>query len=491
MESAAIAHHLLDLPPELVAVVAAQVGDATALCRLAQTCHLFHHLIHLDEHGSSRVCWEPLLRQLGVDWRPVEGPCASARLYRAFDEVRVRWTPLDLIAGTRSAALLEGRTGSAGCVLSTGAALMYGGALNGNFGPVLSDLLTLEYDRAATTLTVRLANLSAAAEVDVADGATPGPRRGHTFTAANMHGRACGCILGGWGAGDEVGMAPWVLTAVAVDSEGGDGAQSTAYAWSSPQCTGMPPEGRAFHSATCIGSSSSRSGSRSSSRSSTILVYGGLGSRCCRTDIALLDLGAMAWSRPRVDGVPRCDAGRAGHGAFFFPSSSSAGGELLLVSGASRSPSGDRHQNSVDVLRVAGASEAGAAADADAMPARVCWSSGDAERGCAGMEAPAVRTASYAVFGRSVVAWGGIDEEHDALDDLTIIDFRRRIAREAPTPPPGCRVPAPQPRGGGLCLQLSPTEALMLCGSDHNRYDDSRMLTPWVLELEVGGAACG
>ena len=53
-------------------------------------------------------------------------------------------------------------------------------------------------------------------------------------------------------------------------------------------------------------------------------------------------------------------------------------------------------------------------------------------------------------------------------------------------PPPGRRLPQPQPRGGGLCLQLTPTEALMLCGSDHNRYDDSRMLTPWVLELEIG-----
>ena len=103
------------------------------------------------------------------------------------------------------------------------------------------------------------------------------------------------------------------------------------------------------------------------------------------------------------------------------------------------------------------------------------------------MSAPAVRTASYAVFGRSVVAWSGIDEDHDAIDDLAIIDYQRRTTRSYRwgRPAPGPPQPSPQARGGGLCIQLSATEALLLCGSDHSRYEDGRMLTPWVLKLEL------
>jgi len=69
--------------------------------------------------------------------------------------------------------------------------------------------------------------------------------------------------------------------------------------------------------------------------------------------VTLLDLSAMAWSAPQLHGVPRCVNGRAGHGAAFVPRrGGSGGGELLLLSGAMRSASGDAHQYSVDVLEV-------------------------------------------------------------------------------------------------------------------------------------------
>ena len=106
----------------------------------------------------------------------------------------------------------------------------------------------------------------------------------------------------------------------------------------------------------------------------------------------------LAWSHPRLGGVPKCMHGRAGHGALFLPSLPAAGaaantaantaaaaaaaaggsqnnysavsttaaglgGELLLLSGATRSTRGDAHQGSIDVIEAEVVSEAAKASD--------------------------------------------------------------------------------------------------------------------------------
>ena len=44
---------------------------------------------------------------------------------------------------------------------------------------------------------------------------------------------------------------------------------------------------------------------------------------------------------------------------------------------------------------------------------------------------------------------------------------------------------SPLPRGGALYFPLSPCEALMFTGSDHE--DDDDILAPWVLRLPLPG----
>ena len=73
----------------------------------------------------------------------------SAALYRALATVELRWERAGLdVAGPQSLInmALTGRTGGALCRLR-GQLLLYGGTLNGNFGPVLGDLLCLDYAR--------------------------------------------------------------------------------------------------------------------------------------------------------------------------------------------------------------------------------------------------------------------------------------------------------------------------------------------------------
>ena len=67
-------------------------------------------------------------------------------------------------------ASLRGRTGAALCRLC-GQLLLYGGTLNGNFGPVLGDVLRLNYGATAASLAVR--------EVVVTPGAVCGVRIPH------------------------------------------------------------------------------------------------------------------------------------------------------------------------------------------------------------------------------------------------------------------------------------------------------------------------
>ena len=110
--------------------------------------------------------------------------------------------------------------------------LIFGGTLNGNFGPVLDDLLIAKYDRINHLLTVRPAR----EEADSAE-ERPGARRGHSFTAASAPAfesarlAACAVVLGGWGDG-EVEMVPHLVT------KGSD----DAFAWRALEVSGSPPE---------------------------------------------------------------------------------------------------------------------------------------------------------------------------------------------------------------------------------------------------------
>lgn len=112
------------------------------------------------------------------------------------------------------------------------------------------------------------------------------------------------------------------------------------FSWDRRAIAGQPPTARAFHSTTEVAPG-------------RLLVYSGLGPGCCRTDVWVLDVHGMQWSQPAVGGTPRCSGGSAGHGALFFPSlHGCGGGELVLLSGASRSGHQDAHPGSVDVLEV-------------------------------------------------------------------------------------------------------------------------------------------
>ena len=81
-------------------------------------------------------------------------------------------------------------------------------------------------------------------------------------------GEEVACVMGGWG-DDEVSMQPHLLRR---DADG-------VHHWAAPTTTGSVPDGRAFHSCTEVAPA-------------CMLVYGGLGSGCCRTDVALLELDA-------------------------------------------------------------------------------------------------------------------------------------------------------------------------------------------------------
>lgn len=486
--------HLIDIGDDCLISVAASLLDTPSLLSLAATCKLLHSLI-LTQAASSVLVWSPLIAS-DFAWPPCER--ASPRLYQALSRVQhFRWHECDLETTRNRAITLNGRSSTAGCCFE-GQMLMYGGTLNGNAGPLLGDLLTLSLDKINYLLTVKLAKYS-----DSADEVDPGPRRGHSFTATSAHGLASHggrtpavCLLSGWGY-DEITMAPYLLT------REGDG-----YRWTKPQVSGQEPEGRAFHSATeiCPG---------------LLCIVGGLGSGCCRTDVALLDLNTMCWSMPRVAGQPCCLGGRAGHGAAFFPARAAAAraagdGSLLLVSGAMRSALGDSHQASIDVLEVRrsnagrGGSTAGALAAAEEMvpaddeggqvtdlsvdgeEAHVSnddptfrWSDDAAWRNA---RLPGVRTASYTPFARSLVAWSGIREGHAPAEDMHVIDVPRMSVREAimlgDSDDEGDDDPTgPEPRGGALLLPVpdAPHLALLLCGSDHE--DGTDMITPFVLEL--------
>jgi hypothetical protein len=283
-------------------------------------------------------------------------------------------------------------------------------------------------------------------------------------------GEEAACVIGGWGEG-HVPMQPHVLRR---DDD-------ATYHWTAPTTAGSEPKGRAFHSATQI-------------VPGCLLVYGGLGTGCCRTDVTLLDLNRWVWSSPCLSGVPRCLGGRAGHGAAFFPRAT-GGGELLLVSGAMRTTGGDAHQGSVDVIDVL-EEGGGARGSKDALPImeeilKLSWSTAEEWQHA---RLPPVRTAWYWSTARSLVAWSGVSERHGICQTLHVIDADRRCVRQlysvdldGSDHPEGRDLPAP--RGGALCFPLaqagSPFEALMLAGSDHEDSSEERLLEPWMMKLDV------
>ena len=219
--------HLLELHDDLLTNCAAQAAHAATLCRLSQSCKAFERLV-LRDPSSAELVWAPALAHARLladgsssDGRATDGartasdgsggalqPEAilrpSAALYRALATVELRWERAGLdVAGPQSLIkmALTGRTGGALCRLR-GQLLLYGGTLNGNFGPVLGDLLCLDYARrerdAGTGVTGAGAGVSAEGRGDrpptlavrpasvtprALEPPHPGARRGHTMTA--------------------------------------------------------------------------------------------------------------------------------------------------------------------------------------------------------------------------------------------------------------------------------------------------------------------
>ena len=261
-------------------------------------------------------------------------------------------------------------------------------------------------------------------------------------------------------------MTPVLLRPAAADSDAAAATrESDEYLWSDQRVAGTEPSPRAFHTATEVAPS-------------VLVVYGGLGNRCCHTDVSVLDLHRMHWSSPRVGGAPRCVGGRAGHGAFYFARPAvddgsaaydgSRAGDLLLVSGASRSTSGDSHQGSIDVLEVACTDDYHLDGTLAGTSVSLEWSH---DRSWGNITLPEVRTATYARFARSLVCWSGIGEDHDALDCMHVIDVDRKTVCEAEVHAEAgvssaLGASVPPPRGGAVAAQLSPFAAVVLCGSD-------------------------
>ena len=93
---------------------------------------------------------------------------------------------------------------------------------------------------------------------------------------------------------------------------------------------------------------------------------------------------------------------------------------------------------------------------------------------------PEVRTASHFTFARSVVCWGGMGGDHDPDGgrEVHVVDVDARRARKV-----GLQGGLPAERGGAVAAPISPTEWIMLCGSDH--VDEEELLAPFRLTLRL------
>lgn len=494
---------LTDLEEDVLTHIAAYVAaeDPFSLYRLCAVARVLRTLF-IVKGASSALAWQPALKQLG--WPLCDGNdfgvgklCRpSAKLYRALSDVSaIAWASARLKCHQSTGTIatsdgrlrilsdptcrLDGLTGAACCCLHQ-SLLLFGGTLNGNAGPVFGDLLLLQLDageagcREVTVQRAAMDDQSPASAI----ASNPGRRRGHSLTATTLaNGTPVAVLLGGWGY-QELSTTPHILTSRPA-APGEDCADGRKYSWTALTVAGEPPSARAFHSATEVAPGQ-------------LLVYGGLGPGCCYTDVVILDLHRLQWLRPSVEGTPSCLGGRAGHGAAFFRNLRSGevnSGELLLMSGASRSQHGDTHQGSMDAIEVR--------CSADGVVSLLRWSS---EPAWAPATLPAVRTASYAVIGRNVLAWGGISETHVPLGTVHSINVDRRkvqsigVADQYFLPKcaddDGCSAQQaakeevlPAPRGGALCFSVGPNVALLLCGSAHDDTVDT--LTPYLLHVPV------
>jgi hypothetical protein len=337
--------NLLDLPEELAVRVLRAIPDAAALCRMSRTCKLLAAMASLDD------LWRERLRgDLGIIDSVHPAAPGAARFRSFFTLEDACWRRLRMASRDDSHHMLNPkpgrpgrnrRTGAATCQLGS-ATLIFGGTLGGNFGPFLDDIFSITLDAARECVQVHCISLGYGNEeesVRLEMGEGPGPRRGHTMTAVALRQGPAAVVMGGWGS-LTLDMHPHILIPTRTAKRG--------FIWSKPEISGAPPAGRAFHSATALGGG-------------IVLVYGGLGEGCCRSDFAVLDLEMGTWSAPIISGSPQCGPGRAGHGAVFVPQASppasgaqaQAGatqGRLFLVAGASRSIFGDAHQKTVSTL---------------------------------------------------------------------------------------------------------------------------------------------
>lgn len=278
MESASdasdtVTRRLLDLHEDLLTNCAAQAADAPTLCRLSCSCKVFERLV-LRDAGAAELAWTPALQHARLlALGPDDGSHAlsnrpSAALYQAFSNVGMsmnpigegglRWERAALAIHAESAvarggsvlpeamrnelrlralrvikASLRGRTGAALCRLC-GQLLLYGGTLNGNFGPVLGDVLRLDYDATAASLAVREVVVTPPLD----DDGHPGARRGHTMTATRLgDGTPVAVVVGGWGY-DEIDIAP-VMLARPAQREGAEAAQAE-FVWTRLQVAASP-----------------------------------------------------------------------------------------------------------------------------------------------------------------------------------------------------------------------------------------------------------
>jgi hypothetical protein len=207
----------------------------------------------------------------------------------------------------------------------------------------------------------------------------------------------------------------------------------------------------------------------------------------------------MQWSHPSVEGSPSCEGGRAGHGAVFFrrlprgggghmrsdeaaaaaaasTSVGDGGGEVLFLSGAQRGDSCDVHQSSIDAIEVC--------CSADGRVHGLRWSN---QAVWARVRLPSVRTATYAVVGRTVLAWGGTTQTHVPERSLHAINVDQRRCREVSAADQawsdGRSGLLPAPRGGGLCENMGLGASLVLCGSGLGKDED--VLTPRLLRVQL------